>query len=270
MTRLFGKVSMAALALAIVAVAAGVSAAQDEPGRGGRGGGFGQGGGGGRGGRGGRGGQVSTVVIAANEKVQGLISATADQKTKITTISTELGTKQGELATASEGDFQAIAEGTRKLTSEAEDKVAAALDATQNTKVLSILANLQGAQSLTNAQIAKHLKLTEEQKTKLAAIAPPGRGAGGGGGGARGGMTPEEQAARDKQYTDVLTTEQAAEFAKLKAVQAVDEELATELRPRGRGGRGGRGGAGGPGGGGFGGGAGGPGGGGGFGGRGQQ
>jgi hypothetical protein len=81
-------------------------------------------------------------------------------------------------------------------------------------------------------------------------------------------MTPEEQAAQDKQYTDVLTTEQADAFAKLKAVQSVDEELATALRPRGRGGRGG--GRGGAGGGGFGGGAGGPGGGGGFGGRGQQ
>jgi Spy/CpxP family protein refolding chaperone len=132
------------------------------------------------------------------------------------------------------------------------------LDAAQNTKVLGILANVAGAQSLTNSQIAKNLKLTEEQKTKLAAIAPAGRGGGGG----RGGMTPEEQAARDKEYTDVLTSDQAAAFAKLKEAQAVSEELATELRPRGRGGRGGAGGGRG--------GAGGPGGGGGFGGRGQQ
>jgi hypothetical protein len=261
---------MTAVALAVVVLSAGAAIAQDAPpggGRGGRGGGFGGGGQGfGGGGRGGRGG-LSTVSVASNEKVQGLISATADQKTKISEISTKLQEdQQAAIAGAADGgDFAAIQAASAKLVAEAEDKVAAALDATQNTKVLSVLANVGGAQSLTNSQVAKHLKLTDEQKTKLAAIAPAGRGGGGGG---RRGMTPEEQAAQDKQYTDVLTTDQAAEFAKLKAVQSVDEELATELRPRGRGGRGGRGGAGGAGGGR--GGAGGPGGGGGFGGRGQQ
>jgi Spy/CpxP family protein refolding chaperone len=260
MTRFLGKVSMTAVALAIVVVAAGVAVAQDEPGagRGGRGGGFGQGGGG-RGGRGGRGG-VTVVTVASNETVQGLITATADQKTKITEISSKLQEdQQAAIAGAADGgDFAAIQTASAKLVADAEEKVAAALDAAQNTKVLGILANVAGAQSLTNSQIAKNLKLTEEQKTKLAAIAPAGRGGGGG----RGGMTPEEQAARDKEYTDVLTADQAAAFAKLKEAQAVSEELATELRPRGRGGRGGAGGGRG--------GAGGPGGGGGVGGRGQQ
>jgi Spy/CpxP family protein refolding chaperone len=223
MTRLF-RVSLAVAGLAIVVLAAQVAEAQ--PGQGG-----GQGRGRGRGGFG-RGGNV--VTVASNAQVQTLIAATDDQKTKIGEVSSKLQEDQGAL-------FQNAGEGgidvneLNKLVADAEAKVAAILDATQNTKVLSIMANVNGGQSLTNSQMQKHLKVTDDQKSKLNEVAAANRGGGG-----RRGMSDEERAALDKQYTDVLTTEQQAEFANLKAVQAVDDELAQQLRRGGRGGGRGR------------------------------
>lgn len=237
MTRILGRVSVTAVALAIVVLAAEIAAAQDAPGGGRQGGGGGQGRGGGRG----RGGQTSAVTVAANPQVQTLIAATDAQKTQITAINEDLTTKRQAVVEAAEGDFAAIATGTAKITAEAEEKVVAALDAAQNTKVLGILVNVLGGPSLTNSQVAKHLKITDPQKTKLEEVAAANRGGGGGGGGRRG-MTDEERTAQEKLYTDVLTADQQAEYAKLKAAQAVDEELMQALRPRGRGGRGGGGG----------------------------
>jgi Spy/CpxP family protein refolding chaperone len=225
MTRFF-RVSMAVAGLAIVVLAAQVAEAQ--PGQGG-----GQGRGRGRGGFG-RGGNV--VTVASNAQVQTLIAATDAQKTQIGEVNTKLQEDQGAL-------FQNAGEGgidvneLNKLVADAEAKVAAILDATQNSKVLSIMANVNGGQSLTNSQMQKHLKVTDAQKTQLTEVAAANRGGGG-----RRGMSDEERAALDKQYTDVLTTEQQAEFAKLKTVQAVDDELAQQLRRGGGRGRGRRGG----------------------------
>lgn len=226
MTRVLGRVSMSAVALAVVVLAAQVAEAQ--PG-GGQGRGRGQRGFGGRGG-------ANVVTIAANEQVQTMIAAKDEQKTKITEIRDKLQEDTQAAFTAAGDDFAAVIAENAKLTADAEGKVAAVLDATQNEKVLSILANVSGVQSLTNAQMQKNLKVTDEQKTKLtevAAAAPRG---------GRRGMSEEEVAALDKQYTDVLSTEQQAAFAKLKTVQPVEDELAQQLRGRGGRGRGRRGG----------------------------
>lgn len=230
MTRFLGTASLAIAGLAIVVLAADLAEAQ--PGGGGRG----------RGGRG-RGG-ANAVTLAANAEVQTLIAVSDAQKTQITEISEKLQSDQAAIREAA-ADGPPDAAEIAKVTADAEAKIAAVLDASQNSKVLSILAQVLSGPSLNNSLMAKHLKITDAQKTKLTEVAAANRGGGGGGGGGggRGGMTDEERAALEKQYTDVLTTEQQAEFAKLKAVQPVDEELMGQLRRGGgRGGRGGRGG----------------------------
>jgi Spy/CpxP family protein refolding chaperone len=222
---------MSAVALAVVVLAAQVAEAQPGGGQGrGRGRGFGRGGGG-----------ANVVTVASNGDVQTLIAATDDQKTKITEIRDKLQEDtQAAFANMQEGaDFAAIQAENAKLTADAEGKVVAVLDATQNEKVLSILANVGGGPSLNNSQMQKHLKVTDEQKTKLTEVAAANRGGGGGG---RRGMSDEERAELDKQYTDVLNTEQQAAFAKLKTVQTVEDELMQQLRRGGGRGRGRRGG----------------------------
>jgi len=252
MTRFAGRLSVAVAGLAIVVLVAQIAEAQ------GRGGGR-------RGGRGfGRGGQ-NTVSLAANEQVQEVITFTDPQKTKITEISEKLAEDQQAAFPENGfggggGDFdpEAFAEYQTKvadLVAKAEAALTEAVDATQNVKLLSVLAQLRGGASLTDAAMATHLKVTPEQKTELAEVVAAntgrrggGRGFGGGGRRGRGGLTAEEQAELDKQYTDVLTADQQAEFAKVKEAQELTDEQLQQLRGRrggggrGRGGRGGGGG----------------------------
>ncbi len=251
---------MAIAVLAIVALCAPLADAQ--PG----GGGFGGGGGGqgrGRGQRGfGRGGGgASYAAVASNAEVQTLIKATDDQKAKITAINEKLTTDRQDLLQGGFSDTT-LAD-MAKLNGDAGAKVAEALDDAQNKSVLSLLAQSAGGPAIADAQMQKYLKITDDQKTKLAGIMPQ-RGAG-----RRGqDQTPEEIAAaqteRDKPYLDVLTADQKSAWEALLKAQQAPEELITSLRRGGgfgRGGGGGRGGRGGRGGGGgFGGGAGGAGG----------
>jgi Spy/CpxP family protein refolding chaperone len=104
----------------------------------------------------------------------------------------------------------------------------------------------------TNATIAKEIKVTDEQKTKLDALTPEMRAdrqemmqSMGGGGGGPGSMTPEEMAKRqaemqkltdkyDKKVGEILTPEQLARLKELR-LQAIgptalsDKDVAKEL-----------------------------------------
>jgi hypothetical protein len=247
MNRYLGKVSLAAAGMAIVVLCAQLAEAQG-------GGGGGQGGGRGR-----RGGGFGTnaVTLASNAEVQTLLKLTDAQKTKITEINNKLRADRQELQSGGGGP-EMFAE-MQKMNADAEAKVAEALDATQNTNLLSILVQASGGPALNNSLVAKHLKLTDAQKTQVGELAAPGRGGGGfrrGGGGGGGGEppTPEQLAAqraeRDKPFIDLLTADQKTEWGKLEKAQAVGDELLQQLRQGGRGRRGGRGGGGGGGGGG--------------------
>jgi len=250
MSRFFSRVTLATAAVAIVVLCAQIADAQGGGGGGGRQGGR-------QGGRaGGRGfGQQSVVSLAANPTIQELVKVTDAQKTKIEEANTKMTTARTELFQGGGGgDPAEMAAEMQKLTTTADEAAAAALDEAQTTKVLSALIQVSGGAAANNAILQKRLKVTDEQKTKLTAAAA---NRGGGGRGMRG-ATPEEiaaaQAERDKTFTDVLTADQKAEWAKIKdALKLTDEQLAGLRgggargagRGRGRNGGGGGGGGGG-------------------------
>jgi hypothetical protein len=225
MTRSLGNLSLAVVALATVVLSAQLAEAQG-------------GGGQGRQGRRGFGGGQSSVALAANPQVQELLKLTDAQKTKVSEINDKLRTDRQELFQGGGGgEPGANLTEMAKLNADAEAKVAEALDATQNTNLLSVLIQVQGGPALANAQLAKELKLDDAQKSKVAELAGPGARRGGGG---MRDATPEERAAaqaeREKQFTDILTADQQSAYAKIKAAQTVDSELLQQLS-RGGGGR---------------------------------
>lgn len=214
-------------------------------GRGGFGGGFGFGGGGAAG-------------LLAMQQIQKELDLSDDQKEAIQKVFEESRQQQGERP-----NFQNLSDEERqKLFTEMREKAEARAKETQK-KIDDILlpnqrerlaelriqsqARFGIATALASPEVAEKLKLTDEQKEKLEALAPRfggfGRGGQGGQRGARGEGNNQDaprlsREERDAKAKEILTADQAAQFEKLQGKKFEFPEM-------GRGGRGGRGGEGG-------------------------
>jgi hypothetical protein len=191
-----------------------------------------QGGGAGRGA-----GQVNPIALAKAAEVQKDLELSTEQKDSIGKLEVEQVNFQ---------DFQGDREGMVKKQTEireaAQKKVDAILLPPQVERFAQIQLQLDGARALTTPKVAEKLKLTDEQKTKLAAVFPAaggGRGQGGGGGG--GGATREE---RDASALEILTADQKTQFTAMqgKKIEIDRAALGGGFGGRGQGGPGGQGG----------------------------
>ncbi len=159
MSRIPGRVLWTVAALAIVVAMAQVAEAQREGGRrGGRG--FG---------RGGFGPIPAVQLVADAEEVQTALTLTDDQKTKVDEINDQLRDDRRELfqGGGGGGDFRAMRDEMEKLNTEAAAKLAEVLDAGQQKRLMGIQIQVNGAEMLLDAAVAKELNVTDDQKSKL-------------------------------------------------------------------------------------------------------
>lgn len=141
---------------------------QEQGGRRGRGG-FGGGGFGG-GGFGGGGG------LLRNEQIQKELSITDEQKTKIQAVYDEARAARGDAGRG--GDFRSMSEEERtklfaerqKQSEETSKKAEALLNADQAKRYKEISIQLRGVSALTDAEVAKELKLSDDQVNTLKLI----------------------------------------------------------------------------------------------------
>lgn len=247
---------------ASVAMAQRPGGGQGGPPRGGFGGGFGGGGFGG--------GAQSPLMLAGNEAVQKELGLKEDQVSKIKGLNDDARKEmQSAFGTGGfGGGGQDLSDEERqKRRTEMQEKMAAAnkkvtetilpklnemLNDSQRERLQQIGWQAAGPQALQDAKLGEALKLTKEQKEKLAAInkeASDKQAELFGGGGAGGGDFQERFAkmreigeSRDKKAMETLTADQREQLEKLKG-KPFD---VAALRGGFGGGRGGPGGAGGP------------------------
>jgi Spy/CpxP family protein refolding chaperone len=175
-----------------VAVAATVSSAMAQGGGGGRGrGGF----------------QVNPITVAKVEGVQKDLELSGEQKDALGKLEVERVDFQA---------FQGDREGMQKKLTEIRDssmkKVDEILAPPQRSRFAEILLQVDGVAALRQPKVAEKLKLTDEQKTKLAELFAPRQGGGGGGGG--GGQQAREE--RDAKAMEILTADQKKEFVSMQ------------------------------------------------------
>jgi Spy/CpxP family protein refolding chaperone len=158
MSRIPGRVLWTVGTLAIVVAMAQVAEAQREGGRrGGRG----------FGGRGGFG-AISAVQLAADsEEVQTALNLNEDQMAKVEEINDQLRDDRRELFQGGGGDFRAMREDMEKLNTEANAKLAEVLDDNQKKRLMGIQIQVNGANMLLDAAVAKELSITEDQTAQL-------------------------------------------------------------------------------------------------------
>lgn len=209
-------------------------------------GGFGGGFGGGRGG-------FSETSLLSNEQVQKELEVSADQLSKIEKVREEYRSKFAQfpegLREMSEADrTKAMADMQAKndpVIKEMRAKINEALLPDQRERLKELAIQAQGTGALNNAETAEALKLTDEQKKKLETIREEsatkmrelfsgGRGQGGPSEEARTKMAEIRKESGDKSLA-VLTTEQAAQFEKMKG----EKSSIDFTQIRGFGGRGG-------------------------------
>jgi Spy/CpxP family protein refolding chaperone len=187
------------------------------------------------GGRGRRGFTVSRVDLSSLPEVQANLMLTAEQKTKASEIAEALSSARREAFQqgGGGGDFTARMEQLNKLNAEHTEKLVAALDEKQRTRLDELFVQVNGAVALTDQNIAKSLALTDEQTQKVSDVIAESRQA------MRDAFQnqagPEERQKlfeeRNEKLLAVLTDEQKQNFEKMKG-DALDIDL-SQLRRRG-------------------------------------
>ena len=200
-------------------------------------------GGRGRGGLGGGfGGPQTGLMLAGNAAVQKELGISEDQIAKIKKLADE-AREEMQAGAGGGADFAALRdlpeeerrakmtemmnkrmEATRKVAEKYKPKLAEVLDAKQVERLHQITLQAAGSGAYADPDVAKALKLSKEQQDKIASItkefgekqraAFTGGGAGGGED-ARAKMR-ELSATRDKDLAAVLTSDQSAQFEKMK------------------------------------------------------
>jgi hypothetical protein len=196
---------------------------------------------------------LTTVRLATAEEVQAALKLSDEQKDKVGQINDDLRQARRELGDQG-GDFREVMAEMQKLTDEAAAKLTAALDETQNKRLIGILAQVDVDGALSNSTIAKELGITDEQKEALVEVRNENRDA----------MNDARRELRDqnlsreemtakmdeltaeagKKLLAALTTDQQAKYEALKG-EPVKVNMAQFRMGGGRGGRGGGGGRGG-------------------------
>lgn len=225
-----------------VLLSASVAFAQRPQGQGGRPGAFGAGFGGGFGGFGG----ITPLSLANNEAVQKELNISDEQAGQLKSLNDDV---REEMRGAFAGvDFQGLrdlsqeerekkmaefreksAAAQKKINDKVKPKLAEILNASQSERLQQIAWQAAGPQAYQDADLIAALKITKEQQDKLAAITKEYTDKqrelfprGGAGGGERPNFEEIQKKmrelgeSRDKALSDVLTTEQREQFAKLK------------------------------------------------------
>lgn len=209
------KLAKWVLAAALVAAVADGAQAQRQPGGGGRGmGGM----------------QPVAVLLLSNADLQKELKITDDQKKALKPAMDkveEQAKKMREMFAGGGGGgdreaMQKVMEEMRKANDEVKATVEKALTADQVKRVKQIDVQAMGMRAFTNEDVAKALKITDDQKEKLKGVAEEYgkesadlrqeygiRGFGGGGGGGGGGGTPPspEKMAEYQKKNKALTDE---------------------------------------------------------------
>lgn len=267
------KAWLAGIFASAVVFASTAGSVMAQPPGGGRGG---QGGPGGRGGMmmmggGGGGGVMSMFMLLRNEKVQGEVKITDEEKSALE----KAGEKVREMTAPAGGgggfqNFRDMSEDERKKVMDemqarmkkaneaAREELEGILPPEKLSRLLGIyIQNSQLAQVLTNPMVTEELELNDEQKEKVTKtgteLAEEMRSAMtelfGGGGGDRSAIQAKMEEFRkkgDEKYLSILTDDQKKKLEELKGAEF---KLSPEELGRGMfGGRGGAGGPGGPGG----------------------
>jgi Spy/CpxP family protein refolding chaperone/predicted transcriptional regulator len=218
------------LLVSVVALSVGSMALAQQPG-GGRGG---RGGAGQPGGRGGRG-MMGGIMLLSNEAVQKELKVTDEQKEKLKTFAEEQGQKlQEKMREARDdaaGDPQKMMDAMTKVNAEAMKTLADSkiLDEKQlnRFKQVELQVNLQrqGPAALAGGEVAKTLKVSDEQKEKLRGLAEEfrkdrtelGREAFGNGEGAADARKKLQTVTKEymAKATDVLNSDQKKELKEM-------------------------------------------------------
>jgi Spy/CpxP family protein refolding chaperone len=161
----------------------------------------------------------SAVRLAAIPEVQKALKLSKDQKKEIEEINDEL--RDGFRKLLQEGGAR---EGMQKVNEDAAAKLAEVLDDDQEKRLRGITIQLTGASAvMVDAELAKQLKITDEQKTRLEEIQQSNMRAmseafraGGVPDEGRRGKFEELRAEGQKKLLDVLTSEQQDQLNSLK------------------------------------------------------
>jgi hypothetical protein len=191
---------------------------------------------------GGRFGVVSAAQLVSLEQVQAELKLNDEQKGKATGISEQLSSDRRELfqGGAGGGDFAQVREKMEKLNSEATEKLMAVLDQGQRNRLKELVLQVNGAASLTDAAVAKELKITDEQKSKLEEIRDANRQAIQDANQDLEGASQEERREKmtqlrregQEKLLAVLTTDQRAQFEKMQGTK-IELDLSQLRRGRG-------------------------------------
>jgi Spy/CpxP family protein refolding chaperone len=109
----------------------------------------------------------------------------------------------------------------------------------QQARLEEILLQVDGVGALRQPKIAEKLKLTDDQKTKLAEVLAPRQGGGNGGGnGGGGGQQAREE--RDAKAMEILTADQKSQFTSMQG-KKIEIDRAALMGGGRQGGKGGKG-----------------------------
>jgi hypothetical protein len=170
------------------------------------------------------------VVLVQLPEVEKALALKQEQKDKALDLYDELNEERGALFQEAAGDFDSIREDMQKLNDDIAKKFEEALDETQKKRLAELYVQANGAVALFDANVSAALKISDEQKEKLAAARSEA------GNSWRDvdwqGLSEEDAekeidkliAEQNEAYAAVLTDEQKAAFEKMKG-----EELKIDL-----------------------------------------
>jgi Spy/CpxP family protein refolding chaperone len=177
-------------------------------------------------------GEISTVTLAQLDEVSAALKLNDEQKTSLAKLNDELNRARFEAFQDAQGDFEGMRDDVAELYTEFHGKVAAVLDDAQQKKADEIYVQVNGPTALSSSAIATELKLTDEQKQKLADASIDHTYDVFDSFQDMQGMSDEERAkeveemikSRDESLLKVLTDEQKEQFANM-AGEKVDVDL---------------------------------------------
>ncbi len=173
------------------------------------------------------GGRGGMAMLLRMKPVQDEVKLSADQREKVTKIADDameaMRDSFSNLRDASPEERREAMEKFAKQSGETDKKITEILKPEQAARVKELSLQLRGVGALSDPEVATALKLTDDQKTKLADMAAANRPASGQRGGGGAGASDEDRAARAKaraereaKTLEVLTADQREQFSKMQ------------------------------------------------------
>ena len=168
------------------------------------------------GGRGPGGRGMASAMLLRQEAVQKELGVSAEQLTKLKDV-LEAGPGQGgggrNFQDMTDEERQKLRDEMVKRTAEQDKKIGEVLDAKQAARLKQIRLQVSGAMAFMNEDVAKELKITEEQTGKMRDAMQALRDSAQGGGGAGGFAAMREK--MNAKVMEILTDDQKAEYKKM-------------------------------------------------------